>query len=344
MTDLLERCASGEASHLIFVTGIPSKTHTQAVLDHFRGFGQVIMFRLQDNVKGNKVLQAHPSANIKRGFCILQAQNLLTYRKIISSTEPFLGRTLAIGPFRQGSALWSHNGQVNSRRVIVKKVPSSISQETLQQVLERAFGEIGRIYCFAAESTEKAVKKQKNRKCNTYSVEFLTEASAMQAAKDGFLCIPELSSLIVLEQYQKNLPSFGAAKSKEVQTRLLAISGRKSNQQRKDRSYNNKNNHLLTSGFGQSPFSYHDQPSHLTAGDYDYHNFRPTEKQYHVARETYSTDSSEEYSFNYEVRLSIKRVDRGLPKVRIPSSYPEGCGLHFIYNHTNSPFQFQYPF
>lgn len=69
-------------------------------------------------------------------------------------------KVLAIGPFRQGSALWTHNEHVTSRRVIIKKVPSAVSEENLRRALETDFGTITRMYRFAAESSLKAVKRE----------------------------------------------------------------------------------------------------------------------------------------------------------------------------------------
>lgn len=189
---------------MLFVTGIPSKTTPEVVLQHFSRFGTVELFKLSNVKKFNKVLSSQPSTNTRRGFCVLQAKDSQTYTKVLNSIHiQFQGRSLAIIRFRQGPELSNHNEYINSRRVIIKKVPAGICQDSFKEKLQSAFGTITRMYRYEAESIEKAAKKEKRRKTNTYSVEFDEVASAEKASSKGLFYLQEVSVPVVVERYQR---------------------------------------------------------------------------------------------------------------------------------------------
>lgn len=193
---------------LVFVTGIPSKAKTSDILDHFSRCGDVQMHKLRGPKEGNRVLQANPSSNIRRGFCILQANDPGSFERVLGSTTAlFQGRTLAISPFRQGKELMAYNQSVNARRVIIKKVPASTDPEALRLFLELGFGQVSRIYRYEAESFEKAIKKCANRKTNSYSIEFSSEEAALNCASIGSFRVPGFHSLSWVEQYRPKIQS-----------------------------------------------------------------------------------------------------------------------------------------
>lgn len=297
-----EKNSPRDNSFLIFVTGLPSKTTVQTVLDHFSQFGQVIMYQQPTGAKCQRVLQNHPSVNIKRGFCILQTASEITYKQVLSYDEPFLGRNLAIGPFRQGSQLWNHNEQVSSRRVIVKKVPTSVTEEILKEFLENEFGGIRRMYCYAAESSQKAAKREKTRKTNTYSVEFVQENSAIQAAKTGQICMK--SYPLIIEKFEKKTPSvFGEIPSKFNKSSFDTYENNSRNLS--NGQYQPRN--LLTSSEYKHQQKYNQQTKPIGQSDTTYHHVRPTNKQYFLERDNFSTLSQDSDSSNYQVRVCVPK-------------------------------------
>ena len=314
---------TSDTPYLIFVTGIPSKTTCKEVLDHFGRFGRVQMYRLPATAKCQRVLQNHASVNIKRGFCILQVASEITYQQILGSSEHFQGRSLAIGPFRQGSALWTHNEHVTCRRVIIKKVPSAVSEEILRRALETDFGAITRMYRFAAESSLKAVKREKSRKTNTYSIEFVQESAALLAAQDSQYFLNGLMSPLIIEKFVKKSSPIGDESSQNDSTYKSS---------KKQKNTNNLKSSLFTGG--QNCQSAQQKSLPISAADYEYHNCKPTNKQYHLDRETYSTDSSDEQTSNYQVRLSSRR-SRSRPRFfGAYLGFNEGNGLHLHYSQT----------
>lgn len=327
MTDLHEANCASEASYLIFITGIPSKTTSAVVLDHFKQYGGVSIYRLQQCAKGQRVLHNHASANIKRGFCILQAPCEATYKKILASREPFFGRSLAIGPFRQGSALWNHNEHVSSRRVIVKKVPSLVSEDALRLALETEIGPIKRMYRFAAESSEKAAKKEKNRKTNTYSVEFFQDTSADKAAQFGALYLNGSYTPLIIEKYQKKVTPVRDLTHQP--THPTNNSTHRSSRQTKP--VNKKSGSLVTADHQQSQLPQNLLPPTEAA---EFHELRPTNKQYHVDRETIPSYSLENNSFNYRVRRAGKAASPALNSgvVQTPSTGIQYSQLRYYSN------------
>lgn len=197
---------SGGDHLMLFVTGIPSKSSPFQILDHFTRFGSVKIQKLESLKKGSRVLPVNPTSNTRRGFCILQADDLRSYQNVLSSAAvPFQGRTLAISRFRQGRELLEYHEYVNSRRVIIKKVPAETNPELLEKLVERRFGSIERIYRYEAESIEKAIKKLNKRRTHTYSVEFKTIQAAETAASMGAFNLLGKGSLVHIERYNRKV-------------------------------------------------------------------------------------------------------------------------------------------
>lgn len=304
MADLRTSSAQNESPLLIFVTGLPSKSTVQVVLDHFKKYGKVQLYRLNNTSNNcNRVLQAHASANIKRGFCILRALNETTYQNILASSEPFLGRNLAVGPFRQGSELWSHNEHINSRRVIVKKIPAKVLEDDLRKVLESQFGTIHRMYKFAAESTQKAAKKEKSRKHNTYSIEFAKEEFAMEASACTTLLLPDFTTPVVIERFQKKNQELGMPPIWSAQSKNNNMYKSYEDGNHKETSHLVGN--LFTADTTQPSPSSQTVRRPLGVVDLEYHTFKPTAKRYHEDREIFCGVGTHKESSNHRVRINV---------------------------------------
>ena len=314
MGDLLAPFSVNESPLLIFVTGLPSKSTVQVVLDHFKKYGKVQLYRISNNSsQANKVLQAHASANIKRGFCILRALNESTYQNILSSSEPFLGRTLAVGPFRQGSELWSHNEHINSRRVIVKKVPALVPEEMLRAALETQFGSIHRMYRFAAESTHKAAKKEKSRKHHSYSVEFDLESSADRAAAEGSFHLAGIHTAVLMEKFQKKPVDQVSSFKHSSQSKNYPL--HKSQEDGGNTAPNRPGNFFIDEPTQPSPPSHNLRRRLAPPATSDNHEIKPTAKRYHEDRRELAWQGSQVDYLTQGVRLNISSL-RGSTQTR----------------------------
>jgi hypothetical protein len=193
----------------------------------------------------------------------------------------------------------------------LKKVPSSISEETLHQFLEEVFGPINRMYRFAAESSDKATKKEKSRRYNSYSVEFSLVTAAMEVAKEGFIYMDSICTPIIVEKFQKKIAPCG-----DIQT--TSASHKVIQQSSKARKQTPQEPRTLFTAEHQQPHSGLNRSKPMLVQDQGYHNVKPTKKSYHLNREIYSTECSEEDLSNYRVRINVCGLVRGL---NVPQSH-----------------------
>ena len=190
-----------ENPKLLFITGIPSRSSPKIVLDFFRQYGEVQLHRLP---KEGEQLKNHSLAKgIRRGFCILSTKSIETYKVILALSETKLyTRTLGIYPFENGQQLNHYNEIANSKRIILKKVPSSVPESDVWNILQTSFGKVRRLYRFESESVSKANKKARNRRTYTYSAEFESGNYAEMAALQGSIVIGDIVASI--ERFQKS--------------------------------------------------------------------------------------------------------------------------------------------
>ena len=272
---------------MIFVTGIPSKASPAVVLEHFQVFGNFQIHRLGNSKKGSSSLNLNPVANSRRGFCVLKALDYESYVKVLNSSDKlFHGRSLRISHFRYGPELASHKEFMNARRVIIKKVPNGTCSELLQTYLENTFGPITRMYRYEAESLEKALKKEKRRKSNSYSVEFVEISSAIKATSLNCFYLPGCTTSIIVEKYHRTTNiSFIQLKQKtsNQSSRLLDFQNKLVPQVKHSAELTNLFTSDSKGGFPCSGEIHHLKTISNTVG-VGYHFLKPTDRIYHSRR------------------------------------------------------------
>lgn len=195
---------SVSTDRLLFVTGIPSRASLLDLETHFSRFGKVTILKLTSLRKGGRVVPANPISNIRRGFCVLSTEDKATFDAIMgSSSVLFEERELLIGRFRQGAELESYNTYVSSRRVLLKKVPTTIDQQILRCLIEERFGATARMYRYGAESRQKADRKDWRRPHYTYCVDFEAVSSANHATAIRRLELPQIGCSIQIDRYNR---------------------------------------------------------------------------------------------------------------------------------------------
>ena len=201
---------------LLFVTGIPNKTSGQAILELFRGFGSFRILCLKNSGEQMKILNSSPKPNLKRGFCILEASDTHSFTKALEVESLSLGeRSLKISKFMYGTQLRQFSKEEELRRVIIKKIPWSLSQDHLTNPLEEAFGKVKRIFRYMAPD-KVARPRLKAGNYHTYSVEFFSVESAARAALVGNLLLPDLDIAITIEKFMRK----NEIKNKEITMEL----------------------------------------------------------------------------------------------------------------------------
>lgn len=190
---------------LLFVTGLPSKISPRTIAGFFASFGPVALLKLsKQGVGGLDLYPVTSGRDLRRGFCILYAYDSNTYKTLLQHRPLlFYGRSLTVAPFREGSDQTTSREQSRQSLVLVKKVPSVISEELLVKYLGASFGPVKKIYRLQAESPMKEVQKQRKRKNHCYSVEFESEGSADLAAQTGLIPWESLAEPITIEKYRK---------------------------------------------------------------------------------------------------------------------------------------------
>lgn len=173
----------------LFVAGVPSIYPPGSLLDYFLQFGLV------DSLT--------PVRTNKKGCYVLSTQCLDTKTSILSVAHFFLGRTLHISEYRTGDQLDLHVQDMNSRRVVVKKVPQTVSEDMLRSLMEGLFGEIQSLFKFKARSHVNQASLDRNQKQVSFSVLFISPDSAAKAV-DTFSVSLTADASVDVERYVPN--------------------------------------------------------------------------------------------------------------------------------------------
>ena len=188
---------------LLFVTGIPSKTTSEQLLALLSEFGNFRILCLKNSRDHVTIHAASPKPNLKRGFCIVEASEIDSFNQAIDRECLLVGnRSVKISKFMFGRALQDSSREEELRRVIVKKIPQTFTQDQLTEILCKLFGTVTRIFRYVAPDKAKRVKKKAGR-FHTYSVEFDSAESAAQASAMGHFCISGLNCPIIIEGFKR---------------------------------------------------------------------------------------------------------------------------------------------
>jgi hypothetical protein len=174
----------------LFVAGVPANTSFRTLLNYFLTFGQI------DSLI--------PIKGKKNGCYLLKSNDLLALHAIKNfKSHCYEGRSLQISEFLTGEHLATYNQQINSRRVIVKKVLSYWTESQVEKILSEKFGSVQSIYRFKAKSQHTQSLREHRYNVQTYSVLFESSESALAAAKTHELLIGQDSLPILIERYQR---------------------------------------------------------------------------------------------------------------------------------------------
>lgn len=97
---------------------------------------------------------------------------------------------LAVKPFKSGNELNRDNQDLNSRRVIIKRVPHSFSEMDMLKIIQSRFGPIESIYQFKRLHRGKGKQASLGR-YRSYSVVLNKPLVAHIMAAHGLLCLPD---------------------------------------------------------------------------------------------------------------------------------------------------------
>lgn len=172
-------------------------------MEFFSSFGSFRILNLKTTKSDERVHSTNPSSKIRRGFCLLEALNTESFENALRAPTFKIGdRSLKISKFENGHALQHYSSQEDSRRVILKKVPSHLKEEELTEPLEWYFGRIARIFRYLAPASSSKSQRRTPRFV-TYSVEFGSNESAAKAASIGSLSFLGLPNSIIVQGFNR---------------------------------------------------------------------------------------------------------------------------------------------
>lgn len=287
----------------IYVAGVHSKTKQIELLHFFESFGPIVSVEPRP-CKDDKGFHIKSNPWTSRVYWIVRAGDYETYKNILDSKSiMFFGRTLYMSPVMTGRDLILHSKLKSKKRVLIKKVPSWVTEEQLLSAIESQIGKVEAYFKYETDShkAKKHDSKKKIRKVCTYSVTMQEKHCRDQLIGLGWLKItPEIS--VPVEKYislrmdgsshlqqSSPLPADLDTRYREYQSLQVFIP------QAKKR--NDRNSFSQSTGFVASPAL--EKPELLDdchlAGDRHIvltmpEHLKPTQKRYHCFhRDHYST-------------------------------------------------------
>lgn len=147
----------------IRVAGVNSSISRSVLYRYFGAFGAI------------KKIEFIQSTNSIRMICRMLIDDHLTYMRIlVAKNHTLLGRTLTCLPFLEGRALQTFNYSQNKCRVVLKRVPTFITEGMLVGCLENQVGRVAYIHRYKSESE---YHKLSNRKYSCFLVSFSSPKS-----------------------------------------------------------------------------------------------------------------------------------------------------------------------
>jgi hypothetical protein len=191
----------------IYVAGVHSKTKHSEILHFFESFGPIVSVEPKpckpDAAFGSELAKQQ----IPKSYWIVEAGDTETYSKILTVKNCTLfGRSLCLLPFMAGEDLILHSKLKSKKRVLIKKVPSWVTEEQLLAAIE---SQVEAYFKYETDShkAKKLDSKKKIRKVCTYSVTMRSRSDRETFVAAGYLRLtPEVS--VPVEKYiQRRLHS-----------------------------------------------------------------------------------------------------------------------------------------
>ena len=153
----------------IHVAGVPSRVKQSELLHFFESFGPIVSVEPRPCKEDITISPGKSS----KTYWVLRLANEDTYLRILSEKQVVLfGRSIHVSPMFSGRDLIMHNRENTKKRVLIKKVPSWVTEEQLLSAIESQIGKVEAYFKYETDShkAKKHDSKKKIRKVCTYSV------------------------------------------------------------------------------------------------------------------------------------------------------------------------------
>ena len=218
-----------ENEYRVFVAGIPSSLKYRSIKEYFSMIGPISRVEPISRSEYGQSAKNNPEnldAACKKGCCIIVTSCQETYRSILEGgSYKLLGRQLICRRYLQSDELAEHNKQTNQQRLLLKKVPSTVSEAELKSFLEKGYGRVQIIYVFKTQKIQGSrVIEKAPRNFVTYSVTFESSAPALKLIEEGRISGPQNCTITVqqFQYYPKERPSNAISATQQHITALLS--------------------------------------------------------------------------------------------------------------------------
>ena len=172
----------------VFIAGVPSVLTYGTMKNYFSKIGPITFIygnrTAEDKEQTASYLEILNSP-CKKGYCVIETPSIDTYEAILNGKHKLMGRDLICKRYLQDEDLIQHNQLINEKRLLLKKVPSRITESVLREFLESSYGEVSVLYVFKSTQEVKNLKPIKQKRYNTFSVTFKTKEPALLLAQMG---------------------------------------------------------------------------------------------------------------------------------------------------------------
>lgn len=188
--DTTERGSHEKKRFRVFVSNLHQHVSHSALLTHFRAYGTIDRLR---------VFFKDSNGKVNKGYCHVLTQDESVFKKILDDKNHyFQGRKLHCTALITGSKLDKQNKVGNNKRVVVRNLPSDVTDNDLYNFFVK-FGEIEMAYIFKAHG----IMKQSSTFTPTGSVQFEKASVANKLTKKHYWSfeVGEKKAVVVVFPY-----------------------------------------------------------------------------------------------------------------------------------------------
>lgn len=185
----------------VFVAGIPRGVSSLSAAKFFQFYGD--FYLVSPHGQRNSDLQSGVNEESSKGHCVLacserwQADTLVNQRYF-----KYMGRTLTVSHHMTGTQLIIQNKMLNQCRLILKRVPGYLTEESLAKEISKKHGRVTAIFQFKNAIPQK--ESTKRHPFGVFSVVMENKQIADKLAAQGQIVFSDCSCALV-EKYDKRV-------------------------------------------------------------------------------------------------------------------------------------------
>lgn len=178
--------------YVVFVAGLPATVDEGTVLKYFSDMGPVQKLELL------KIGKKTRSKGLPKKFYKLTTCSSQLFSLLVSKSCPeFNGRRLFCQEYKNGDDLAFHSADINSRRIVIKKVPIDVTDTVLKTVIGQAGGPLEMMYEYKSDI---AIKTEYSKIYKTISATFQSSDRVENLIQQGIIVLPT-GEVMLIERF-----------------------------------------------------------------------------------------------------------------------------------------------